>query len=322
METCKICNEQFKNLKALSAHFNLKHCISAKNYYDKYLLKEGEGKCAVCGNQTTYRNLGVGYLNNCSVDCRNLNKNIKRDYWKGKKQTKKTIDKRIKNTNQKIKQKNWEDSIFKKYGVNNPTKLDLVKNKISLAHKGVKKERDDEWQKNIIEAKRRNGTLKHTDETKRKIINSLNEHHKLNLDREKYITTSNSVRHLNGWYNGLYFKSSLELSFLVNNSEIKFTSCEIKKYSVKYLVNGKNKTYYPDYTDGEFIYEVKPTSLLDYAFNPFKIAAAKEKFGEIYKVITEEKCNYITKNTIKNLIESGNVVLVKNSEKIFEKYKH
>ena len=46
------------------------------------------------------------------------------------------------------------------------------------------------------------------------------------------------------------------------------------------------------------------------------------KFGESYKVITEQECNYIPKDMIKKLIEEGIVVLVKNSEKVFEKYKH
>jgi hypothetical protein len=186
----------------------------------------------------------------------------------------------------------------------------------------VKRERTDEWQKNIIESKRRNGTLKHSDETKVKITNSLNEYHRLNLEREKYITTSNSIRHLNGWYNGLYFRSSLELSFLVSNTEISFTSCELKKYSVNYLVNGKYKVYYPDYTDGNFIYEIKPSKLLNFGLNPLKISAAKEKFGCVYNVITEKECYYISKDTIKNLIEIGSVILVKNSEKIFERYKN
>ena len=127
---------------------------------------------------------------------------------------------------------------------------------------------------------------------------------------------------MNGWYNGLYFRSSLELSFLVNNSGRIFSSCEIKKYVVRYLVKGKIKSYYPDYTDGEVIYEIKPNSLLTFGFNYDKIAAAKEKFGDTYKVITEKECNYITKETIKNLIENGNILLVKNSEKIFEKYRH
>ena len=48
METCKVCGEQFKNLKALSSHFNIKHDLNAKDYYDKYLKKHGEGECDVC----------------------------------------------------------------------------------------------------------------------------------------------------------------------------------------------------------------------------------------------------------------------------------
>jgi hypothetical protein len=127
---------------------------------------------------------------------------------------------------------------------------------------------------------------------------------------------------LNGWYDGLYFRSSLELSFLVNNYDKIFSSCEIKKYVVRYLVNNKIKSYYPDYTDGEVIYEIKPSSLLKFGLNQDKIIAAKEKFGDKYKVITEQESNYISKETIKNLIENGNVVLGKNSEKAFEKYRY
>jgi hypothetical protein len=322
MELCKICNYEFKNLKSLSIHFNSKHGLNSKQYYDLYLLKENGNKCSVCGENTTFRNLGVGYLDNCSVECRNSNKNIKRNYWQGKKQSEETIKKRITNTNQKIKQENWENVIFKKYGVRNPTKLDSVKNKISESNKGLKKQRTDEWQKNIIDSKRKNNTLKHSSETKIKITNSLNKHYEENLDREKYISTSNNVKHLSGWYNGLYFRSSLELSFLVKNTNKTLSSCEIKKYAVRYSSNGKIKTYYPDYTDGEFIYEIKPNSLLTFGFNRDKITAAKENFGESYKVITEQECNYIPKDMIKKLIEDGIVVLVKNSEKVFEKYKH
>lgn len=103
METCKICEEEFKNLNGLIKHSKSIHNISSKKYYDKYLKKEGDGECVVCGNKTTYRNVGTGYLKNCSIECRNKNKDIKRDYSKGKKQSKETIKKRIKNTNQKKK---------------------------------------------------------------------------------------------------------------------------------------------------------------------------------------------------------------------------
>lgn len=322
METCKICNSEFKNLKGVIAHVSLNHGLSSKEYYDNYFRKEGEGKCVICQGKTTYRGFTVGYLTNCSIECRDKNKTIKHDYWKGKTQSKEHVEKRILNTNQELKQSNWEKSIFEKYGVDNPSKIENIKDKISIGNKGKIANRDSEWQQKIIDSKRKNGTLKHSDETKIKISDSLNEHFKENLDREKYISTSNNVRHLNGWYNGLYFRSSLELSFLVNNSDKVFSSCEIKKYAVRYSAKGKIKTYYPDYTDGESIYEIKPTNLLTFGFNEIKIVSAKETFGESYKVITEQECDYIPKDTIKKLMENGNVVLVKNSEKIFENYKH
>jgi|GEM_PF-2908176 len=322
METCKICNEEFKDLKSLSAHINPKHGITTKNYYDTYLLEEGKNKCVVCGNETTYRGISVGYLKNCSLECRDNNKNIRHDYWKGKSQPKDMINKRVASTNQIEKQKTLEATIFDRYGVTNISELNTIKEKISIGNKGKTVNRNHEWQEKIIDSKRKNGTLKHNSETKSKISNSLNKFYGENLDREKYISTSNNVKHLSGWYNGLYFRSSLELSFLVNNNLKTFSNCETKKYAVNYLVKNKVKIYYPDYTDGEFIYEVKPTSLLNFSLNPIKIKSGNEKFGDSYKVITEKECNYISKDYIKQLIENGNVVLVKNSEKVFQKYRH
>jgi hypothetical protein len=322
METCKICNEEFKNLKALTTHVNFKHNLNGREYYDNYLKIKGDGECCVCGKETTYRNVGVGYLKNCSIECRNKNKTIKRDYWLGKAQPKDMVNKRVSNTNQRVKQKNWEASNLQKYGVNNPMKVDEIKNKVIDKLTGSKLERTDEWQKNIIESKRKNNTLKHNNETKNKISESLNKFYSENLDREKYISTSNNVKHLSGWYNNLYFRSSLELSFLINNSDKIFTTCEIKKYAVKYFYKDKIKTYFPDFTDGNFIYEIKPTSLLEYGVNPIKIQKGKEIFGENYSIITEIESPYVTKQKIIELISTGAVKLTKNSENIFKKYRY
>lgn len=322
METCKICGESFKNLKALTTHVKAKHFLNGKEYYDKHLKKEGEGQCVVCSNETTYRNVGVGYLENCSVECRNKNKNIKRDYWKGKTQSKDTIAKRVQNTDQIKKEGNRKETMLDKYGVDNPSKLDIVKSKISIGNKGKIVDRDKEWQDKIIDSKRKNGTLKHSDETKAKIGTSLNKYHSLNFDREKYISTSNNVKHLSGWYNGLYFRSSLELSFLINNNHIKFISCETKKFGLTYQINDKIKTYFPDYTDGQLIYEIKPTTLLQFGSNPLKIEKGKEIFGQKFRVITEKDSPYVPKQVIIGLIEGGSVVLTKNSEHIFKKYRH
>jgi hypothetical protein len=322
MEYCKICNKELKNLKALSTHINVFHSTTSKDYYDQFLIKDHEGKCYVCGGETTFRGIGVGYLVNCSTDCRDKNTNIKRDYWLGKKQSDETIIKRVTNTDQKTKEINRKKTMVEKYGTDNPMKLCENKDKVSDKLRGRKQLRTTEWQKNIINSKKNNGTANHSTETKKKITNSINEFYKKNTDREKYLSKSNNVRHLSGWYNGLYFRSSLELSFLIKNNEKKLTTCEIKQYSVRYTTNNKDRTYYPDYTDGMFIYEIKPTKLLNFGSNPIKLNAAKKKFGKVYKIITEQECEYIGKDEIKKLIKCGNVVLTKNSEKIFQKYKY
>jgi hypothetical protein len=322
METCEICKETFNNLKGLTTHVNAKHHLNGKEYYDSYLKKEGEGQCIVCGSETTYRNVGVGYLENCSVECRNKNKTIKRDYWKGKIQSEETIAKRIQNTDQIKKEGNRKETMLDKYGVDNPSKLDIVKSKISIGNKGKIVNRGEEWQNKIIDSKRKNGTLKHSDETKAKICDSINKYYSLNLDRAKYLSKSNNVSHFCGWYNGLYFRSSLELSFLFLNKEVTFISCEKNKYKIIYEKDGKQKVYYPDYTDGDIIYEIKPSTLLECKDNDLKINKGLELYGDKYKVITEKEAPYIEKTKIFELIETGVVRVNEKSLSILKKYKH
>lgn len=324
MVTCNICNEEFKKLKSLTTHVNAKHKLNGREYYDKYLKKEDDGKCVVCGDQTTYRNVSVGYLRTCSIKCRNKNVEYRiknSTSKKSKKQSKEHIGKRIKNTNQKKKELSRKNTMLSKYGVDNPSKIDLVKQVISQKNKGKKSHRTDEWQNNIIKSKIKNNTLKHTEETKSKISNKLRIYHSENLEREKYITESNNLNHLSGWYNGLYFRSSLELSFLVNNNNKTFSSCENNSYKVIYDDNGKQRVYYPDFTDGEFIYEIKPTGLLEYHNNKLKIIGGIKVYGDKYKVITEVESPYIKKSLICELISCGKIKLTKKSENVLLKYK-
>ena len=233
--------------------------------------------------ETTYRGVGSGYLKTCSVECRNASKDYRGNQSKakkGKKQSKETIEKRVNNTDQTKKERNRKQTMIDKYGVDNPTKLDSVKKILSEKNKGKKLVRTDEWQNNIIESKRVNGTLKHSDETKSKISDSLNKYYSENLDREKYISQSNNVSHLSGWYNGLYFRSSLELSFLVQNQDKTFSSCEKNKYKIIYDDNGKQRVYYPDFTDGNMVYEIKPTGLLNSHINKLKIQEGVKVYGD------------------------------------------
>lgn len=321
METCKICSNQFKNLKALSTHFFNKHNLSSKEYYDKFLIKKNEGECNICGEQTSYRNLGVGYLTNCSIECRDKNKDIKHDHLKGRKQSIEVINKRVANTNQFKKQKKLEETFLKRYGVTNISKLDSVKEKISIGNKGKKIIRNKEWQEKIIDSKRKNGTLNHSNKTKIKIKNKLDSHYQNNFFREKYIVKQNNSRYFCGWYKGLYFRSSLELSFLFQNKDKNFMTCEKNDYKVIYEIDGKEKVYYPDFTDGIFIYEIKPKSLISTKENVLKINAAMAKYGNYFKVITEIESPYLKKTKIFELINNLDIIVNKNSLKILKNKK-
>lgn len=64
--TCKICNKPLDNLTALATHIFRLHHIKSKDYYDKYLKTNDDGKCICCGKETTYRNFY--YHNNSQYD--------------------------------------------------------------------------------------------------------------------------------------------------------------------------------------------------------------------------------------------------------------
>lgn len=61
-EVCEICNKRFKNRAGLSRHVLNLHNIQPKEYYDKYLKKDGEGICPITGEKTDFKNLTEGYF--------------------------------------------------------------------------------------------------------------------------------------------------------------------------------------------------------------------------------------------------------------------
>lgn len=66
---CLICGNIFQNGQFLSAHLKFEEHISGKDYYDKYLKKENEEVCIVCGKPTRYINFTRGYQICCSREC-------------------------------------------------------------------------------------------------------------------------------------------------------------------------------------------------------------------------------------------------------------
>ena len=73
---CLICNKEYKNNQALARHITTEHKITTKEYYDKYLKKDGEGICPICGKETPFLKLSKGYQKHCSCKCAQNNPKV------------------------------------------------------------------------------------------------------------------------------------------------------------------------------------------------------------------------------------------------------
>lgn len=136
---CLICNVRVVSFKALSQHI-LNHNIDSKTYYDKYLKKD-TNKCLHCGNNTKFLSLSNGYQKFCSLKCSNNNSKTKekiKKCWnknkifqaKNKREATnlKRYGNKIANINLEIKKKT-KNTCIRRYGVENPMKLDRFKKK-------------------------------------------------------------------------------------------------------------------------------------------------------------------------------------------------
>ena len=122
-------------------------------------------------------------------------------------------------------------------------------------------------------------------------------------------------RGIQGYYKKVWFRSSLELFYLMyfDENKIQFESAETQKYKVEYLVDGVARTYSPDFylLEEDKIIEVKPKSRITEKTIKLKMKALKEKFGE-------NNCEFRTELDIKDFIDkvSYKVILdkIKNKE--------
>lgn len=126
-----------------------------------------------------------------------------------------------------------------------------------------------------------------------------------------------------GWYKDWFFRSLIELSYMINEIEAKnlnWENGELKKYKIPYTNwDGTKRNYFPDFIiDGKYIIECKPLKLQNSKTVILKKEAAeeyckkhnmqfimiepeiltKEKIIELYK---KEKIKFIPKYEIKFL---------------------
>lgn len=121
---------------------------------------------------------------------------------------------------------------------------------------------------------------------------------------------------IDGWYNNFYFRSLLELSFLIEmkNKGVTVETAETSKFKIKYEINGVIKNYFPDFylPSENLIIEVKPFNRINEPINLLKFEAANKTYDN-FKVISERDIKKIKKAELINLIKSNLVKLRNNN---------
>lgn len=126
-----------------------------------------------------------------------------------------------------------------------------------------------------------------------------------------------------GWYNGWYFRSLRELTFMVNVIErfgFEWETGESNKWKIKYVdYNGSERNYFPDFIlNNKYMIECKPKRL----WNSYGVSRKKEVAIEFcgnnglkYKLVDY---GTLSVEKIKNMYETGIIKFIKKYE---QKYK-
>lgn len=131
----------------------------------------------------------------------------------------------------------------------------------------------------------------------------------------------------NGWsghYNGNYFRSILELKYLIYliDNDIKFESGEAKEHSIKYMINEVERNYYPDYflVDTDEYIEIKPIKLINSYQNKLKFEAARCKLDKRFKVLTQNDIIEVDLHVLYNKYVNKEIIFDKVYNDKFENY--
>jgi hypothetical protein len=229
----------------------------------------------------------------CSDECRSLYRKSKPNPCLGRKQSKETIEKRIRNTDQKAKQAKLRSTMLERYGVENVAQLLEVKEAISLAAKNRPRDpRSAEHSRKIAENRKINGTNKHTQKTKDWLRETmLRRYSDPDLDRSIHVAVDIKSWHKSGRVDAIYFRSSYEEKFLLfcKKFNIEVISAANKEFAVPYMAaDGRIHHYFPDFYLPNYhtIVEIKPISLLNVYPNDVKIDAGL-KHHENFVILTE-----------------------------------
>lgn len=123
----------------------------------------------------------------------------------------------------------------------------------------------------------------------------------------------NSGNGICGWYKTWFFRSLLELSymiFVIERFDLKWENGESEKYKIPYEIDGLKRNYFPDFViDGKYVIECKPKKLWEIKINDIKFKFAKEFCKENNLIFKITDISKIKKPHLLTLISNGDVVL-------------
>ncbi len=126
-----------------------------------------------------------------------------------------------------------------------------------------------------------------------------------------------------GWYDGFYFRSLLELSYIINVLEkcgYSYRSAESSELSIPYMDDkGNNRTYKADFfVDDRMLIEVKPDELKNIKINRIKFDAACKFCVENGFEFIVDNTDIISYDMLKDLYDTNKLFFVKKWEDRFK----
>lgn len=122
---CAVCGDRFKTTFGLAGHISV-HNLTNKEYYDKYMKKQNDGKCIMCGDPTRFISMTRGYTKHC--DKRICSNNDPESIKKREETCLKLYG--VKDANlSSVVQENKRKKCIEKYGVDHPMKNKEIANK-------------------------------------------------------------------------------------------------------------------------------------------------------------------------------------------------
>lgn len=260
MIICKECGTELEDYHKLSLHI-IKHKLSSKDYYDKYLKTPGEGVCQRCGKPTKFTNLREGYRKWCCRACKDKDPEFRKSLSDA---VKRSYTDDLLKTRKDDMQRRWNNGSMEhvRLSFGNLWKTDEKRKELS------KKIKNSEKHKAIYKSK-----------------------HWIEAQSESHVKLWNEHRCFMKYeFNGVKYHSSWEIYFAyyLQKNNIKY---DYQCKPITYIFEGARHKYIPDFCVNGKLIEIKGRHLLKHMKNGTDLEHAKYEcmIANNVKIISDVK---------------------------------